>query len=496
MSASRHHGASAEGRAAELAARLAAMVREPTIATGSEEIDDDAAAPFLRLRALLEATYPTVFGVAAVEELGRHGLLLRLAGSGVGSGSGAAGGSGITGLGPCVLMAHQDVVPAPVQDWAAAGWSHPPFDGVVESGADGELTVHGRGTLDDKGALLVLLEAVESLLAGGWCPERDLYLLLGADEERDGICAQRAAALLAERGVQPALVLDEGGAVALGAFPGVAEPVAVVGIAEKGLVTLEVSVSADPRSAGHASTPPRRGAAAGLGRAINALERHPHHVVVDDVTVTLLETIAPLVAGPLRDVAARAGSLRPVLARLLPWLGGELAAMVRTTTGVTQLVGSSAPNVIAARASAVVNLRVATTQSVAEAVAHVDRVVQRAVHGRLGVLRRVRGGDVLTASVAVVAASEPSPPSPMDERWEHLCRAVAVAYPDAVAVPYTMLAASDSRFLVPVSDAVYRFAPLAMTARQRAGIHGVDEHVTADSLLRGVAFYQTLLHTP
>ena len=489
MSASRHHGASAEGRAAELAARLAAMVREPTIATGSEEIDDDAAAPFLRLRALLEATYPTVFGVAAVEELGRHGLLLRL------PGSGAAGGSGITSLGPGVLMAHQDVVPAPMQDWAAAGWSHPPFGGVVAPGADGELTVHGRGTLDDKGALLVLLEAVESLVAGGWRPDHDLYLLLGADEERDGVGAQRAATLLAERGVRPALVLDEGGAVALGAFPGVAEPVAVVGIAEKGLVTLEVSVSADPRSAGHASTPPRRGAAAGLGRAVDALERHPHPSVVDDVTVTLLETIAPLLTGPLRDVASRAGSLRPVLARLLPRLGGELAAMVRTTTSVTQLVGSSAPNVIAARASAIVNMRVATTQSVAEAVAHVDRVVQRAVHGRLGVLRRrSRGGDVLTASVAVVAASEPSPPSPMDERWEHLSRAVAAAYPGAVAVPYTMLAASDSRFLVPVSEAVYRFAPLAMTARQRAGIHGVDEQVTADSLVRGVTFYETLLN--
>lgn len=182
MTTSRRHGSPAEDRAAELAARLAAMVREPTIATGSDEIDDDAAAPFLRLRALLEATYPTVFGVAAVEELGRHGLRLRLPGSGAAGGSGvaggpgAAGGSGITSLGPCVLMAHQDVVPAPVQDWAAAGWSHPPFDGVVESGADGELTVHGRGTLDDKGALLVLLEAVESLLAGGWRPDHDLYL--------------------------------------------------------------------------------------------------------------------------------------------------------------------------------------------------------------------------------------------------------------------------------------------------------------------------------
>lgn len=488
MSASSQPGE--QDRAAELAARLAAMVRERTVAAGSAEIeDDDAAAPFHRLRALLETTYPAVFAAAEVEEVARHGLLLRIAGTG------GSSDAGITGLGPCVLMAHQDVVPAPEQDWADAGWSHPPFDGVVATGADGELTVHGRGTLDDKGALLVLLEAVESLLAGGWRPGHDLYLLLGADEEREGVCAQEAASLLEERGVRPVLVLDEGGAVVVGAFPGVNEPVAVVGVAEKGYATLEISVSADPRSAGHASTPPRRGAAAGLGRAMNALERNPHPGVVDDVAVTLLETVAPLLTGPLRDVASRAGSLRPVLARLLPRLGGELAAMVRTTTCVTQLTGSSASNVIAARASAVVSMRVATTQSVAEAVAHVERVVQRAVHGRLGGLRRRRRG-VLTASVVVVSASEPSPPSPMDERWERVSAAIARAYPDAVAAPYTMLAGSDSRFLVPLSEAVYRFAPLAMTARQRAGIHGVDEHVTADSLVRGVTFYRALLLGP
>lgn len=491
--------------AAELAELLAAMVREETVApevgTDGDVVDDAAAdaadAPFRRLHALLRRHYPAVFATAGVDAVGRNGLLLRLPGdpgraedeNGAENAARAAAG-GVTVLGPCVLMAHQDVVPAPGadEDWAGAGWTHPPFAGVVAPGPDGELTVHGRGTLDDKGALLVLLEAVESLLVSGWRPVNDLHLLLGADEERTGTCAQAAAHLLRERGVSPAFVLDEGGAVAVDAFPGVREPLAVVGVAEKGLTTLEVSVEADPRRAGHASTPPRRSATAALGRAVAALERHPHPAVVDDVTVSLLESLAPHLSGPLAAVAGRAGSLRGVLARLLPRLGGEMAALVRTTTTATQLVGSAAPNVIAARAVAVVNMRVATSSTVARATAHVDRVVQLAVHGR-----RRRAGDGLTARVRVVAASEPSPPAPMDAGWDRIVRAVESSYPDAVAVPYTMLAASDSRFLVPISERVYRFAPLRMTARQRAGIHGVDENVGAEALVRGVRFYRALL---
>lgn len=476
---------------ARLAERLARMVRIPTITPDDGPLDPASAEIFARFRALLTEFYPATFAAAEVDVVGRAGLLLRLAGSG--AADGAWGATGATALGPVVLMAHQDVVPAPRgeagEDWAAAGWSHEPFAGVIADDAQGRPTVYGRGTLDDKGAVLVTLEAVEELLAQGWRPHADLYLLLGADEERDGPSAQAAVALLAERGVKPALVIDEGGAVVTGAFPGMRRPMAAVGVAEKGTVNLEVVVEADPRSAAHASTPPRRSVTAALGRALDALERHPHPAVLDDVGVAMFDAVAPHLPPPLRLALGNAARLRAPLARVLPLLGGEVAAMVRTTTTATVLRGSSAPNVIAARASAVVNMRVATSSSVAEATAHVERVARRAVgHGGRG----RRGGP--SVSMRVLAASEPTPASPLDDgRWAMVSDAVTHAYPDAVVAPYTMLAASDSRHVAAIGPAIYRFSPLAMTAQQRSSIHGVDESVAADSLVRGVRFYRRLL---
>jgi carboxypeptidase PM20D1 len=456
-----------------LAGRLSQLVEVPTVTPpDGGPLTSETAQVFDDFQALLRRLYPTVFSTAEVIPVGRAGLLLRLAGTGDGTGA--------TALGPVLLMAHQDVVPAPTEDWEAAGWTHPPFAGVVSDGEDG-LTVYGRGTLDDKGALLVLLEAVEDLLNDGWHPHHDLYLSLGGDEESDGPSAVAAIAELERRGVKPVLVVDEGGAVTTGVVPGLTRQVAVVGVAEKGVVNLEVSVSADPRKPAHGSTPPRRSPTAGLGRALAALECNPHPAVLDDIAVQMFTELAPYVSGPLKALLGRADQLRPVLARVFPFVNAELAAMVRTTTAATMLTGSSAPNVLASRATAIVNMRVATSSTVADATRHVEKVVHRAV------------GSALAVEVRVLEGHEPTPASPFDERWDAIRAAIAAAYPDALTVPYTMLGASDSRHAARIAPAVYRFSPLFMSAAQRASVHGVDERVTADSLVKGVRFYRALL---
>ena len=459
--------------AATLAGRLSQLVRIPTVTPPDDgPLSPEAAQVFDDFHALLRELYPATFSAAEVTRVGRAGLLLRFGGSDEVSGATLAG--------AVLLMAHQDVVPAPTDGWQAAGWSHPPFAGVVQDGEDG-LTVYGRGTLDDKGALLVLLEAVEDLLAEGWHPHDDLYLSLGGDEESDGPSAVAAIAELEHRGVTPALVVDEGGAVTSGLLPGLRRHVAVVGVAEKGVANLEVSVSADPRKPAHSSTPPRRSATAGLGRALAALERHPHPVALDDIAVRMFTELAPYVPGPLKQLLSRADQLRPVLAQVFPYVGAEMAAMVRTTTAATMLTGSSAPNVLAAKAIAIVNMRVATSSTLAEAVRHVEEVVHRAV------------GSALTVEVRVLEGHEPTHASPFDERWDAIRAAVAESYPDALTVPYTMLGASDARHASRIAPAVYRFSPLFMSSAQRASVHGVDERVAADSLVRGVRFYRALI---
>jgi len=448
-----------DSTATRAAQRLASLIQIPTVApAGSEPLPPETAASFASLRVRLTEYYPLSFSTAEVDEVGRAGLMLRL--------------KGHTAERPVLLMAHQDVVPVP-EDWAAEGWEHPPFDGVI---ADGY--VFGRGALDDKGALVVMLEAIEGLLEEGWEPPRDLYVLMGADEESYGNCAVEATELLESRGIAPYLVLDEGGAVATGAFPTVKRELAVVGVSEKGILTFEISAEG---GGGHASTPPKRSAAGLVAAAICEIEQHPFPASVNDVTVEMFETVAPHASLAMRALLRRGGSLRPVLARLLPRLGPEMAAMVRTTAAVTMMEGSPSHNVLATRAKAVLNVRVATGSSVEDAVVRLTDVI-----------------DDKRIAVTVLERYEPSPVSPsrQDPRWLAIRDAVAASYPDAVTVPYVMLGASDARHLNRIAPAVYRFAPLRMSAQQRAAVHGPNEKVEVESLGRGVAFYRALLTGP
>ena len=452
--AERHDDSQQDSVAQAAAEHLAEAVRIRTVTPPPGPLSPEDQAVFTLLRTFMQDTYPRTFAAAETEVVGRAGLLLRIPGQ--------------TAQRPVVLMAHQDVVPVPA-DWEAEGWEHPPFDGVIAHGR-----VHGRGTLDDKGALIVLLEALEALLAEQWTPDRDLYLLFGADEESHGPSAVAAVELLESRGIEPWLVLDEGGAVATGAFPGLSTPMAVIGAAEKGIVTLELAVES---LGGHASTPPRRSAPGALAKALVALEDAPFPTALHDLSVEMFEGVAPRLKGPMRPLLRRAGSLRGPLARVLPRLGPELAAMVRTTAAITMLEGSPAQNVLATRAAATVNLRIAVGSSVEETLDHVRRAV----------------GDGV--ELTVVEASEPSPVSPTgdDERWRALVSAVRTSYPDAVAVPYVMMAASDARHLARIAPAVYRFSPLRMDKAQREAIHGPNETVEIESLGAGVAFYRALL---
>lgn len=427
-------------------AKLQALVRIPTVSRRPPaEPDRDA---FDRFLAELVRQFPLLHERLELTRVGSHGLLFRWAGAAAER--------------PVVLMAHLDVVPA-----EQGGWSLPPFGGDVADGA-----IWGRGTLDDKGSLVAICEAVELLLGEGLVPAQDVWLSFGCDEEVTGAAARAAVAALAERGVHPWFVLDEGGAVAHEALPGVTAPLGVVGVSEKGSTTLELVATG---SGGHSSAPTPGGPPARLAAAITRLDRASMPAHLPEPTLELFARLAPHAPAPLRPVLGRARSLAPALIRVLPRLGPEAAALVRTTFAVTTLRGSEAHNVLADTARAGVNARIMPGDTVASVTAFVRRTIGRGVE------------------VHVVEASEPSPVSPTDEAFELLEAAIGEVFPDAVPTPYVVMAATDARFFTAICDRVYRFTPFRMSRDQRMAIHGPDEHLMISDLLDGVRWYSLLL---
>lgn len=435
--------------------RLAGAVRIPTVSTG----DTSAAAvarndsAFAALHAYLQRSFPRVHATLRREAAGRHAVLYTW------DGTDAA-------LPPLVLMGHLDVVP--VESATVARWTHPPFGGDVADGF-----VWGRGTMDDKGAAVAELEAIETLLAQGHRPRRTVHVALGDDEEVTGTGAPAIVALFRQRGVRPALVVDEGGAVTRGLVPGVSRPVALVGAAEKGYASVEIVVRG---TGGHSSQPPRHTAAGRLAEIVTRLEAHPFPARTGGASSLLFDQLAPDMSLGYRTLFANRRVFGPLLTRVLA-ASPTTDATQRTTTAVTMLEASPKDNVLPTRARAVVNFRLMPGDRVADVVAHVrDAVADTAV------------------AVRVLSAVEASPVSSVrSPEWAQLARTVRQVWPDALVSPYLVVGATDARHWSGASDNVYRFAPMTATAADLARMHGTNERLAVADYAAAVRFYAQLV---
>lgn len=435
------------------AERLAEAIRIPTI-SHEDSARFDAAA-FAQLHELLRARFPRVHGALRREVVGGYSLLYTWPGT-------------EPPLPPLLLMGHMDVVP--VEAGTEARWPRPPFSGSVEGG-----WIWGRGALDDKASVLGTLEAVEMLLAEGFAPRRTVLLAYGHDEEVGGQGAEQIAALLRGRGVRPWMVVDEGGVIGQGLMPGVTRPTALIGIAEKGFVSVELTARAE---GGHSSMPPRHGSIGRLAAAIQRLESSPMPARLDGAALQLFGRVGPEMPFAQRAVFANLWLTRPLVIRTLEGAPSS-NAMIRTTTAPTIFQAGTKDNVLPSQARAVVNFRILPGDSVAGVVAHVRRVVDdTAVH-----VRAMEG-----------FSSEPSPVSRTDgEPYRVLERSVRQAAPDAVVAPYLVVGGTDARHYHAMSDGVFRFLPVRVTPDDLDRIHGTGERIAVRDYAAGIRFYRQLL---
>lgn len=446
------------------AARLAQAVRFRTIsydpaAPDAERAERERHAALTAMQAWLREQYPRVFDALRVEPVDGDSLLLRWAGSD-------------PALAPVMLMAHQDVVP--VAPGTEGDWTHPPFEGVRADGF-----VWGRGAWDDKGSLIGQLEAVDALLAVGHVPRRTLYLAYGHDEEMGGEQgAARIAAHLAAQGVRLDFVLDEGLLVTEGIVPGIARPVALVGLAEKGYLTVELRARG---ATGHSSMPPPgRGAVGALAGVLDALARDPMPARIRGVSRQMFDALAPETSGFMRVALANLWLLEPLVRTRLEGSAGTQAS-IRTTTAMTVLEAGDKENVLPARARALVNFRLLPGDSIADVLAHVR------VHADPA------GVEVI---VHEQVQNEASPVSSVQARGYRLIAAAARAtFDDVVVAPGLMIGATDSRHLVGISDQIYRLLPVRAGPDDLPRFHGTDERLSEANLAEMVAFYRRLLAT-
>lgn len=407
-----------------------------------------------RLHDWLTTTYPAAHAVMSREVFAGYALLYTWPGRD-------------PRAAPIILMAHQDVVP--VTPGSESTWHQPPFSGAIADGA-----VWGRGTVDDKGSLIALFEAVETLAARGWQPRRTLIIVSGHDEEASGTGARAVAAALAARGTRAEFVLDEGLAIVTD-LPVAKRPTALIGIAEKGYATLRVSA---PAKGGHSSTPPPQTGVQTLARAVLAITDDPFPLQLSGPVAGMLRALAPEGGLLMKVAVANEWLFGPLLRRQLG-ATAEGRATLHTTIAPTMLRGSPKENVLPQDATAWINYRIAPGNTSAE-------VMQRA--------------QTATEGMSVKLAwekppQEPSPVSAIETDAYRLIAAIAAEGGQVGVAPGLVLGMTDSRAMLPLSPNVYRFMPVAASLQELAMIHGTDEHLTLANLERMVRFHAQLIET-
>lgn len=434
---------------------LAAAIRARTVSSQTDAALN--ADQFEVLHAHLQKQYPKLHAALKREVVAGLSLLYTWPGSD-------------PGARPILLMAHQDVVP--IAPGTEKDWFAEPFAGTIKDGF-----VWGRGSWDDKANLIAQMESVEMLVASGFKPKRTVYLAFGADEEVGGLRGAKAiAALMAERQIKLDFVIDEGLLITEGVLPGLKPPAAIIGIAEKGYLSVALSVPATP---GHSSFPPPPGtsAIAMMSAALKRLDDQQLSASITGVARQMFDTIAPEMSGFSRVALSNLWLLGPVVQKQLE-SGATTNAMLRTTTALTLVNAGNKENVLPGRAEATVNYRLLPGDSLASVQQHVKQSI---------------ANDRFELKV-LPGATEPSKVAPTDSAsYKLIERTVRELFPGTIVAPGLMIGGTDSQHFGNVSDHIYKFSPVRAKPEDLSRFHGTNERVASSNLAELIRFYHRLL---
>jgi acetylornithine deacetylase/succinyl-diaminopimelate desuccinylase-like protein len=364
---------------------------------------------------------------------------------------------------PLLLYGHVDVVTTEKQTW-----QHPPFEGKLVDGC-----VWGRGALDMKGGVAMMLAALLRAKAEGLIPPGDVVLAVVSDEEAD---SEYGARYLVERHAD----LFKDIRYAIGEFGGFALRVGQlkfypIMVAEKQVCWMKATVRGP---GGHGSLPFRGGAMAKLGRLLQSLDQHRLPVHVTPAARQMFEAIAAALPAPFNEMIGQL--LNPDFTDVVLGELGNLSPifepLLRNTVNATIVRGGEKINVIPSEIVVELDGRLLPGFTPDDMFAELRPLI-----GDEGELELVR--------------YDPCPPEPNMGLFDTLAGIIREVDPEGVPVPLLLSGVTDGRFFSRLGIQTYGFLPMNLPEDMDLTqlIHAADERIPAESLSFGAdALYKVL----
>ncbi len=384
-------------------------------------------------------------------------------------------------LTPALFYAHQDVVP--VLEDSRNQWRAEPFSGIVKDGY-----IWGRGVLDDKNQIHAILEAVEMKIKQGWQPSRTIYLAFGHDEEVGGPeGAKHIADVLEQRGIEKfAYVMDESAPLTPGIFPGIKQNTALIGIAQKGFISLELTINGQ---GGHSSMPLEESNIGILAEAITKLEAAQFPYKIHPAVRHQFRFIGPELDEDKKPLyAAVAFGKDDVITDLEQQFIDIMAtnevtrSMLHTTIAVTMFNAGIKDNVLPPSATAVVNFRPMPGDTPEVIIGHVKKAIDD---------ERITIRDISASTPATNIAN------PHGQGYKLLEKTIRQTWGnDLIVSPFFVMGGSDAKHFQARDFApdVYTFTALQLESNEEfKGFHGVNERILVEEYGKSIGFFYTLL---
>ena len=414
-------------------------------------------AAFEGLFSHLAESFPIVFSRLEVDTVSTHTLWMKLKGT-------------LDQPDNLLFISHLDVVP--VDPKTLGEWEAEPFGGEIRDDY-----IYGRGALDDKASAFGILESLETLLSNGWNPKHNLYFCFGQDEEIGGKNgAGIAARMCREQGLKFRAIYDEAGTISIGSVPGLESvPVALIGIAEKGYISVEVNFE---QAGGHSSMPENENAILSAAGFITSLNEDP--IFTPEFTEPLNGFITHL--APEMSLGMKwAFGMRPLTNSLLfnAYQKSSTGRALTTNTAVATMVGAGfKDNVVPSSSRVVCNTRILPGYSIEQIVnAYQSRATE--FGGKVQWYNEYGSGPTPTSSTE-------------SEDFIALGQSVKKIFPEALISPYLTLGGTDSKNFEGLAQNTYRFLPIPLTKEDLPRIHGINERIHVEDYKRLCHFYLDL----